>query len=174
MKRLIALTGFMGSGKSTVGARLARALGVSFYDLDKAVEARRGGIAHIFSTQSERRFREYERDAFEEIVRSGDRAVVALGGGALTYAPTRKLVRKHAYSVFLHAPIEQIARRVRRSRGVRPLLGTAPKLAEIRALYKKRLPVYRSSDAIVRTSGLTPAWTVRKIAARLRREGIAV
>ena len=128
----IILTGFMGAGKTTVGALLAERLGWDFVDSDRIVEARAGmTVAEIFEKRGETAFREMEAAAIRDAA-SADRRVVALGGGALEMAATRDLVAglPDALVVFLDAPLETLlARCAGHADGpVRPVLADRARL----------------------------------------------
>jgi shikimate kinase len=155
VKRHLALVGFMGAGKSTIGRKLARELGCAFFDTDDLIVRAHGAIAAIFSSEGEAAFRRYERDAIGDVLSSGDAGVVALGGGALTLEENRSLLKERAHRIFLRSSPEQILRRLRRSRERRPLLGARPTLAQIRELYDERLAHYADSDYIVEARRLS-------------------
>jgi len=172
VKKHIALTGFMAAGKSTIGKKLARKLGVSFYDIDEVVVERHGAISDIFYAQGEKRFREYEHDAIAHVVDEEPAGIIALGGGAVTHDDTLKLLKKRTYRVFVKVPPEQILGRLRRSKTVRPLLGPTPSLAKIRELYSKRMPRYAHADLVVEAQDLTTSQVVDQIIDWLHRKKI--
>lgn len=172
MKRHVALTGFMAAGKSTIGKKLARRLGVRFYDVDDLVVENHGPISDIFYTQGERRFREYEYDAISHVIEDGEPGVIALGGGAVTYDDSLKLLKKRTYRVFVKVPPEQIVGRLRRSKRVRPLIGPAPSLGRVRDLYAARMPAYSHSDFVVEAQDLSTAQIVDQIVQWLHRKKI--
>ena len=114
--RWLALTGFMGAGKSTVGRRVAARLGATFVDADRAIEERAGqSIADIFGKRGELWFRRTEEAVIREIVLSEPRGVVALGGGALESAKTRDLLSRTAWVVWLAVSVEVAWRRAKGS-----------------------------------------------------------
>src|SRR5689334_19583179 len=120
-KAHVAIVGLMGAGKSTVGRRLARRLGLRFADTDEFVAAAAGrSIPEIFVAEGEPGFRAREFEAARRAL-SGAPSVVSLGGGALTYGPTRALVARRAVRVYLEMRPKAILVRLRRSRTVRPL-----------------------------------------------------
>lgn len=155
MKRHVALVGFMAAGKSTIGRKLARELGCAFFDTDALVVRTHGAIAEIFSSEGEEAFRRYEREAIEHVLTTGDSGVVALGGGALTLAENRALLKERAHRIFLKLSPEQIFQRVRSSRERRPLLGRRPTLAKIREIYEERLQHYADADHVVEAERLS-------------------
>jgi shikimate kinase len=147
--RHLALVGFMASGKSTIGRKLARRLGRPFIDTDALVIRAHGPIGAIFAQEGEAAFRRYERDAIGEVLANPQASVVALGGGALTVAENRRLLQERAHSIFIKISPEQVLARIRRSREVRPMLGERPTLEQIRELYAKRLSEYVSADLVI-------------------------
>jgi shikimate kinase len=164
----IILTGFMGAGKTTVGALLAERLGWDFVDSDLLVEARTGvTVAEIFEKRGEAAFREVEAAAIRDAA-SGDRLVAALGGGALEIASTRDLVAglPDALVIFLDAPLETLLARCAGHAGdpVRPVLADRARLA---ARWNARLPWYRRAHLTVDTAELSPEAVAGYILQRL-------
>ncbi|MDP9269193.1 MAG: shikimate kinase [Acidobacteriota bacterium] len=151
--RAIFLTGFMGAGKTSVGAALARRRGCAFHDLDAFVVERAGKpVAQIFATAGEAEFRRLESEALHEVlarIDAGDGdAVVALGGGTLTAAENVRALRAaDGVLVALDAPVELLFERTRAARGTRPL---AADEATFRRLYESRQPLYRAANIDVR------------------------
>lgn len=174
MKNHIALTGFMAAGKSTIGKKLARKLQVKFYDVDDLVVAGHGPISDIFYAQGEAQFRKYEYAAISQVVDEGEAGVIALGGGAVTYDETLKLLKKRAYRVFIKVPPEQILGRLRRSKSVRPLIGPTPSLTKIKELYALRMPRYSHADLVVEAEDLSTAQVVDYIVQWLHRKNITL
>ena len=148
MRNHLALVGFMAAGKSTVGKRLARKLKIPFIDIDDVIVSEHGPISDIFYNQGEKTFREYEHDAIAHSIES-DPSVLALGGGAVTFEPSLKLLKKRTYRIFIKVPPEQVLGRLRRSQRVRPVLGPQPTLAKIKDLYEKRMPAYAHADLTI-------------------------
>lgn len=156
----IVLVGFMGSGKSAVGTRLAVRLGYGFEDMDRRIEKRTGrSIAAIFAEQGEEAFREEELREAEAIARL-DRCVVATGGGAFVRPETRTRLQEGALTVWLHCNTEELLDRIPDD-GTRPLAGNR---AIMRALLAEREPSYRLADLEVDTSGATPGEMANRIA----------
>jgi len=138
--RSIYLVGFMGAGKTMVGARLARVLQWPFVDLDRLVGDTAGRtIAAIFEQEGEAAFREMEEAALATV---SSPAVVALGGGAFITPGVRSRVARTGLSVFLDWPIEILCDRVAGDPR-RPLAGELPAL---KALFERRFPIYRRAD----------------------------
>jgi shikimate kinase len=148
----IVLMGFMATGKSEVGRRLARRLDRPFIDTDHLVEARAGKtVAAIFAEDGEAAFRALERDAVVAATARGD-AVIAVGGGAVLDATNLAQLRDAGVLVYLTADIETILRRVG-DVARRPLLAGDDPRAAIERLLAARRPVYAAaSDVTVDTS----------------------
>lgn len=156
----------MAAGKSTIGRHLAREMGVEFVDTDDLIVARHGAIAELFARLGEPGFRALELEAVRDAL-ARPPGIVALGGGAVTHAPTRALVAASALRVFLDIPAETLIGRLHRSRTIRPIVGGAPSLETVRALLAEREPLYRESELIVRGPHRTQAAFAREIAKRL-------
>lgn len=129
----LVLVGPMAAGKTSVGRRVARRLGVPFIDTDKRVVAAHGPIPVIFAEHGEERFRELERIAVAEALAEG--GVVSLGGGAVTDAGTRELLSAHPV-VFLTVSAEAVADRIRGAG--RPLLESADPLERWTSIFEER------------------------------------
>lgn len=143
--RSIVLVGMMGSGKSSVGKRLAQAMDVRFVDADVEIEAAAGmSIPDIFATRGEEEFRIGERRVIARLLGKGPQ-VLATGGGAFMNAETRAAIAANGISVWLKADQDVLMRRVRK-RSNRPLLQTADPEATMRALLAVREPVYALAD----------------------------
>ncbi len=162
----------MAAGKSTIGKKVARKLGAAFYDIDDLIVEAHGSVSDIFYAQGEKKFREYEHDAIEHVIESGAPGIMALGGGAVTFEPTLKLLKKRTYRIFIKVPPEQILGRLRRSKRVRPLLGPAPSLSKIKELYAQRMPHYSHADFVVEADDLSTAQIVERILEWLRHKRI--
>lgn len=143
--RSVVLVGMMGSGKSTVGRRLAIRLGLPFVDADTEIETAAGmSIPDIFATHGEPHFRDGEARVISRLLEAGPH-VLATGGGAYMRDDTRDNIRQHAVSIWLRAEADVILRRVKR-RNDRPLLKTADPGATIRNLIALRDPVYQGAQ----------------------------
>ncbi|GAC1308824.1 MAG: shikimate kinase AroK [Vulcanimicrobiaceae bacterium] len=160
--------GFMAAGKTTIGRHLARELGMPFVDTDEIIVARSGPIAELFAHGGEPRFREAEYAAVREAL-AGPLAVIALGGGAVTYPPTQALLAAAALRVYLDISAETLTTRLRRSRTIRPLVGAAPTVEHVRGLLAAREPAYRAADLSVRGPYQSKLAFARGIVAALER-----
>lgn len=161
----IVLTGFMGTGKSTVGRLLARKLGHTFLDLDELIEREAGmAIKDIFASFGEERFRELEAEAIERLAAGslGTRLVVSTGGGAVVRKENRALLKGFGVLVCLTASRDEILRRVG-NRADRPLLAGADREAKLDLLLEQRQEAYRECDLEVDTTGRRPEEVVKAI-----------
>ncbi len=154
--RRIVLTGFMGSGKSTVGPLVAQRLGWSFLDVDNVIEAEAGcTIAELFARHGEAAFRDREHAAIARLA-GGEALVLALGGGAIEREATRGLLRNGPGTLLVHLEVE-LATTLARCRGteqIRPILADQANLA---SRYERRLPLYRTAHVSIGVDALTPA-----------------
>jgi shikimate kinase len=142
------MVGLMGAGKSTVGRRLAVALGVPFVDSDQEiVEAAGCSISDIFESYGEEIFRDLEQRVMLRLV-AGERCVIATGGGAFIQPTIRQAIDEKAISVWLRAELPILVERVSR-RDNRPLLKTGDKGEILQRLMDERYPVYAQSDIVV-------------------------
>ena len=162
----VILTGFMATGKTEVGRRLARALGRPFVDTDGLIEVEAGKtVAEIFASEGEAGFRERERAAVARACTVPD-AVVATGGGVLLDAENRRRLAAAGPIVCLAAEPEDILRRVGDPRG-RPLLvngnGCPGGLGRVRELLAERAPIYALATHTVDTTGLTVDEVVERV-----------
>ena len=146
--RSIVLVGMPGSGKSSIGRRLAQHLGLEFVDADQEIEVAAGmSIADIFSQHGEPYFRAGEARVIARLLDKGPQ-VIATGGGAFVNPATRALVRARALSVWLKADVDLLLRRVKRKND-RPLLRVADPGAVLKRLLTEREAVYAEADITV-------------------------
>jgi shikimate kinase/3-dehydroquinate synthase len=146
--RSLVIVGMMGSGKTTVGRRLALRLGLPFVDVDQEiVEAAGMPIADIFARHGEEHFRNGERRVMARVLTDGPR-VLATGGGAFMNEATRARIGENSISVWLKADLDTLMRRVRK-RATRPLLQTADPVGTMQRLLIEREPVYAQADVTV-------------------------
>jgi shikimate kinase len=166
--RRIVLTGFMGSGKSTVGPLLAARLGWTFLDVDDVIESEaEATIAALFAFHGEAPFRAREHATIARLA-TGDSLVLALGGGAIEHPATRNLLLTAPGTLLVHLEVE-LATTLSRCRGTentRPVLADQANLA---ARYQRRLPLYRTAHLSIPADSLSPDQLVDAIlqAARL-------
>lgn len=160
------LIGLPGSGKSTIGRRLAKALNLTMLDTDAAIEETTGRtIADIFATDGEAEFRRIEEEVIRSALATHD-GVLSLGGGAVTTAGVRSALAGHTV-VYLEI---SAAEGVRRTGGstVRPLLAGPDRAEKFRALMSERVPLYRRVATMrINTNRRNPGAVVRTIVTRL-------
>jgi shikimate kinase len=150
----IALVGLMGSGKSVIGRRLAKQLGLTFADSDQLVTKMAGvSIADIFDLAGEAKFRDMEFRAIQNQLQRPPH-VLATGGGAFCEPETAALLRKNAIVVWLQASPETLLKRIGDITS-RPLLQTGPPLEILQQLQTARAPFYRKAHIHLNTDGLT-------------------
>lgn len=154
--RRIVLTGFMGSGKSTVGPLVAAKLGWRFIDVDDVIVHESGmPISQFFAQHGEPAFRQSERDAIRRLA-AEDQLVLALGGGAIEDASTRELLLAAAGTLVVHLEVtlETTLARCGTADPTRPVLADR---ANLGARYERRLPLYRTAHVSIPAGELTPA-----------------
>ena len=160
--RRIVLTGFMGSGKTTVGPLVAARLGWNFVDLDDVIEAEAGAtIAELFARHGEAAFRDREHTAIARLA-AGDALVLALGGGAIEHPATRALLLTAPGTLLVHLEVE-LATTLNRCQGTeqtRPVLADQANLA---SRYQRRLPLYRTAHISISVDALTPQQVMEAI-----------
>lgn len=151
LEKPIVLIGLMGAGKSTVGKRLAAALGVEFIDSDHEISEAAGcSISEIFETYGETMFRDLEKRVLMRLLASGP-CVIATGGGAFMNEDIRNLIKQSTLSIWLRAELPVLVERVSR-RDTRPLLKTGDKGEILSRLMSERYPVYAEADMVVDSS----------------------
>jgi len=164
--RCIVLVGLMGAGKTTVGRRLAKRLGLPFLDSDEEIErAADHSIAEIFDRFGEASFRDGERRVLRRLI-GGPPKVIATGGGAFMDPETRTLILEQAVAVWLRAEVQTLAERAVR-RGQRPLLKGKDPAEVLRALAAVRDPVYAEAPLHIRSDGGSHEQAVGAILAAL-------
>lgn len=161
----IVLIGFMGTGKTAVGRRLAGALGLPFVDTDTLIEDQTAtSIPDLFSTRGETGFRAIEKQVIHSLA-DGVRRVIATGGGAVLDPDNFDVLRSLGPVIHLSAPASTIMARTKGDAGVRPLLAADDPLERIRSLQRERAPVYGRADHEVDTSRHTIDETVEMVMA---------
>lgn len=171
MSRVLSLIGYRGTGKSTVGMRLARRLNWDWLDADNEVERRAGrSIREIFATDGESAFRQLERDVIAELTQR-NQLVLSTGGGSILNADTRRDLKAAGPVVWLMASVQTIAMRILTDKSTasrRPNLTARGGIAEIREILNKREPLYREcATIIVNTEGLKLTEVVKTILEQL-------
>ena len=165
--RCVVLIGFMGAGKTTVGLALAKRLRWNFLDLDDVIEEReRRTVAEIFALFGESAFRSMESEALAALLQdrqAGSDLILALGGGAFVQKENRDaLSSAGAITVLLEAPVEELRRRCRAERTVRPL---ARQDARFNELFAAR----RADYALARFTVQTMNKSVQQVTAEIEK-----
>jgi shikimate kinase len=162
----VAIVGYMGSGKTTLGRLLARATGLEFVDLDRAISKKAGKeIPEIFAEHGEDRFRDLEHEALLAALDGEAPSVVACGGGVVIRPENRALLRD-ATTVFLREDTEVLYRRTRGPG--RPL--RAASREEFESRYAQRLPLYEEvADFEVEVDGRPPSRVTEEVLGCLSR-----
>lgn len=163
IKKPIVLVGMMGSGKTTLGNRLAATLGVAFYDTDKEIEKIACcSISDIFYYAGEEYFRSVERQVVSALLSDKTPKIIASGGGSFVDAEIRNLIKQHALSIWIKASTHILLDRVSR-RNDRPLLENGDKKVIIETLTSQRYPIYSQADLTVSSDNNTHLETVKHI-----------
>lgn len=164
----VILTGFMGTGKTTVGRRLAQRLGTQFVDTDQLIEQQEGrSIASIFATEGEAYFRGVERRIVAQAVQMD--AVVATGGGAIADPANLEGMRGAGPIICLTADVDVILQRTAADNS-RPLLGETEQRARVSDLLRQREAAYAQADVTIDTSHRTVEAVLDDILAFLQRK----
>lgn len=168
MRENIILCGFMGSGKTSVGKRLAKTTGRQFIDLDDFIEEQTGKrVAEIFAAYGEEGFRQLEREAVRSVA-SVRGLILASGGGTVLFPDNVKALHRTGGKIlFLNVPLRVLQMRLKNDKK-RPLLQVPNRQRVIAELYKKRIPLYRAACDIVIPAASPPKKVVRRIMKDLR------
>ena len=164
----IAVYGFMGVGKSTIGKLLAERLRYDFIDMDTEIEKREETtISEIFRLQGEPRFRKLESNLIKELSQQ-DGLVIACGGGAIATPENAEVLGKASRMVYLTATIEEIIERTNHD-NTRPLLEVENPVTIASELIERRKPVYtKYAEITIDTTGKTPDEVVEMVLEALR------
>jgi shikimate kinase len=153
--RRIVLTGFMGSGKTTVGPIVAERMGWNFVDVDDVIAFEAGTtIPEIFEREGEAEFRRRERAAIAGLT-SGEKLVMALGGGAIEDEATRLLLLTIPETLLVHLEVE-LATTLARCKGTEHLRPVLADESNLKNRYERRLPLYRMAHLSILVDLLTP------------------
>jgi XRE family aerobic/anaerobic benzoate catabolism transcriptional regulator len=150
----IALIGLRGAGKSTLGAALAKSLGVPFVELDHEVEAEAGTSLHeIFLLHGQAGYRRYERRALERTLEKNERCVIATGGSIVSEPATYDLLLSACRTVWLRAAPEEHMARVAAQGDYRPMAGNREAMDDLRRILAGREALYAQADVTIDTAG---------------------
>lgn len=166
----IALVGLRGAGKSTLGRQLALRLEVPFVELDQRVEALAGApLGELFALHGEAGYHRFEAEALEEVLREGERLVLAVGGSIVTRPATFERLKRACRTVWLRASPAEHFDRVRDQGDRRPMADRPRARAELEALLRDREPLYAACEVAVDTRGLDVAQSLAVLESRLAR-----
>jgi shikimate kinase len=163
----LVLVGPMGAGKTSIGRRLAKRLGLEFADADQRLEQLAGAtVSTIFELEGESGFRAREAQVLGDLLR-GSGQVIATGGGAVLSPATRELLRKHSFVVYIRVTIDQQLQRLARDH-TRPLLSGGDRREKLEALAATRDPLYESvADLVFDSSGMSAGSAMSKVWTRV-------
>ncbi len=169
-RRDVALLGLRGAGKSTIGPKVAAALGVAFVELDERIEEAAGmRVAEIFSLHGEGYYRRLELECLERLLSDGSPAVIALSGGIVNNEEAFALARRRCTTVWLKAKPDDHMRRVLEQGDRRPVANRPDAMAELRAILAAREPLYHLADVAVDTSRHDPEAAARAVLASVEK-----
>lgn len=168
MKNNLVLTGFMGTGKTSLGKLLAEKLGRCFVDLDQKIEKDTGlSVPKIFELYGEKYFRELEKKAVKEVSKRRN-LVIATGGGTVKDEENIRMLKSSGMIICLTTEPEEIFRRTER-RGERPVLDSdEDRLATIKKLLAERQKFYAQADYTVDTTEWSPLQIMNDICKHFR------
>ena len=168
LPKTLVLVGMMGAGKSSIGCRIARKLGVRFYDTDLEVERAAGcSVADIFETWGEKAFRDAERRVIKRLL-SGQVQVISTGDGAFVDEENLELIKENAISLWLRADPEILYERVIR-RDTRPLLFDGDAKVILEEMIERRYPIYAKADLTVESNDDAHEATVERVMEALKK-----
>ncbi len=163
MNNTVVLTGMMGCGKSSIGKELAEQMGVKFIDTDFEIEKKINmKIEEIFKEKGESFFRKIEEKICIDLI-DGKSKVISLGGGAFLNNKIRQVILKKSLSVWIDVNYKIIAKRLKSSKKLRPILNYAKLEDSVKSILKERVPIYKLATLRIEASDKTK----KKIAAEI-------
>lgn len=150
----IVLIGYMGSGKTTIGKKAARALNYSFYDTDECIEEEEGcSISELFSSRGEEYFRKKETETLQKLLLDSNKYVIATGGGIVKNNENIALLKQIGIVVYLKCSVDKLLPRLRGD-SKRPLLAEGCLEEKVAKMVAERNPLYETAaDVILETDG---------------------
>lgn len=146
LQKPVTLVGLMAVGKSSIGQRLARRLGVTFIDSDTEITRQTGQtVSTLFQTRGEAAFRQLERETIQNLLALDQPCILATGGGAFIDPQTRHLLLHHTWVVWLQADIDTLVTRIKHTH-TRPLLKTGDPRQILSKLLQERTPAYQEAQ----------------------------
>jgi shikimate kinase len=168
MEKVIVLVGLMGSGKTRVGAELAKLMKVPFIDSDREIEKSAGmSVQEIFDRLGEQAFRDGEKKVIARLLNEQG-AVMATGGGAFMQAEVRQIIREKGISVWLKANLQTLVERTSRTDN-RPLLRGEDRAEKLQKLMDERYDTYAEADITIITDGQNPQASAQEITEAITR-----
>jgi XRE family transcriptional regulator, aerobic/anaerobic benzoate catabolism transcriptional regulator len=169
----IALVGLRGAGKTTLGAKLAEALGVPFVELDREIERLAGtSLGAIIELYGQQAYRRYELQALQELLDTQPRFVVATGGSLVSEAATYELLLRSCFTVWVRATPEEHMQRVLAQGDLRPVAqwgaGSQQAMDDLRRILEERSELYGRADLILDTTGRTEDGSVRELLSKIQ------
>jgi XRE family aerobic/anaerobic benzoate catabolism transcriptional regulator len=166
-RRIIALIGLRGAGKTTIGKMLAKELKRPFLELDRMIEEEAGlRLGEVFALHGEGYYRRLEREVLGRFLSLGRPAILASGGGLVLDRVTYDILKQATLTIWLRARPEDHLKRVADQGDQRPMAGRADPLAELRVLLREREPLYSEADLTIETSGNSPQRVTQAILAQ--------
>ncbi|OMH40447.1 shikimate kinase [Desulfurobacterium indicum] len=163
----ITLIGFMGSGKTTTGKKLAEKLNVPFVDIDKEIEKNLSlSIPEIFQKFGETFFRKKEIETFKTITTRFNGVIISSGGGMPAFGNNMEILKENSITIYLKADFETLWNRIKNDPN-RPLVKLGRN--NVKKLFEKRKPFYEMADIIIDTTGKTPAEITEAIEKKLKK-----
>lgn len=159
MNMVVFLIGFMGSGKSTIGKKLAKTLNYNFLDLDQIIEQQTSqSIANLFETKGEHYFRQLENDWLKNV--NVQDTVIALGGGTPCFNDNMALINSKGHSVYVQLSVKILASRLAQAKTIRPIIepykSDLERLTiEVETLLTERLPYYELAHLTFESSDMS-------------------
>ena len=168
----IAMIGLRGAGKSTLGAALAGALDVPFFELDREVERLSGAsLGAILEMYGQPAYRRYELEALETLLAHHPRFVVATGGSIVSETPTYETLLRQCFTVWVTTTPAQHMARVVAQGDHRPMAGSAQAMQDLERILEERTPLYRRADLTVDTSTAPVEESLGQLLARIAEQG---
>jgi len=165
----IALIGLRGAGKSTLGAMLAKELGVPFIELDRLIEQASGvSLSVIFDLYGQSGFRRLERQCLEEILERHPGFVLSTGGSLVSEHATFERLLATCFTIWLRATPEDHMQRVIAQGDMRPMAENRESMSDLRRILSGREPLYREADIAIETSGHTPNESLKELLVAVR------
>jgi len=170
-KRVVALVGLRGAGKSTVGKALAKLLDARFIELDALIESDTTlSLGELFSLHGEAYYKRRAYDLLMKLLMQNEKMVVAIGGSIVTDPETWQLLKRRTHTVWLKASPENHWKRVLGQGDTRPMANRTSAMAELRSILSLRSPLYAEAEQMIDTNSVGITEAARMIAAALREE----